>query len=1042
MKLYQYSIILISILLSGIGTLQAQVCELPECESGVLNVSTGFNHNSDMLYNPGQGDAFWQLLSVPSSAGNITVPRPVFVIPAYDASWAVTPNSQWISGQPTASWPVNGGPYRMQRCFCVCEDNTYNFNMEVFADNRVELGLYTDTGALVEDIGEVEGHQISTPDNEFNFDLFLPAGNYCLRADLYNVSAVAMGLKIDGVITGANQLTSVCCNPNSSITGVVYNDLDMDGVQDSNEPGLENWQVNLIDEDGTIISSNSDEDGYYSFVDVVPGEYTLQEVLTGGWNPTEPTGGIYTDFTVGIAEVLQLDLGNVVAVPCFIDQGFELSVVSASEPGTSECCFTMDFNNLSEEQVYAIQIEVLDGIRFDADYAIAAGFFTPNYSDHSLTITSTEFGPLPVDVSELISFCLSNVTATPQFVEVSYFGEDFESVLCSETLTFQCGVQNMCLEYVEDQLECGTEGGYDYSVDFVVPSGSIVDGGIGFIKLHVDTLNAAASISPASFTFDPPLQAGDTVTLEAFVESDIDLLGEELCILITAHDDVEERLCCFAYEGCIPFPDCYPCEDVAASILPLEDDPSQYCCYQLNITDDFTLNPTLLTGVNTRILTPDVTFDGLSLLNALQNGWVPDFDPESPVDIAWTHETGQTPDVIDFPLFEFCLEGQTNTDSVAIEVNWLNDQQVLCSDTLRVYCPDCTTIVEDELTCYEGNEYVYTFSFVNGSPFDVNAVSLLNTEGTPDDLNNPGTYFLGATVPPGGTYTGYVAVDIGPIDEPEMCFDLVLRQIVGDEVNITCCYTTHCVELVSCEEFLGVFCVDPDLATDEECTDEVTEICSCNGEEYLNLCYASNAGVQFYATPPNCGVGTQPLATDHPIALEAQAGTTGSFLSWSVKGQDQNQNFDYFILRELHTNDASPRELVRVAANESNSYHFLAENAEAGLQNYEVIGVYTDGRIRRSNPATIYVPGLSEVTTVHMYPSPASTELKVNVNHTGLAVIDVFGSEGNLALQAKANFSGGVIAIPLETLENGVYVLRIRFEDGEVVYSRFVRMND
>ncbi|MCA9145054.1 MAG: DUF5050 domain-containing protein [Planctomycetales bacterium] len=80
----------------------------------------------------------------------------------------------------------------------------------------------------------------------------------------------------------------------STISGVKFDDVNANGVQDSGEQGLEGWTL-FIDAndngelDKTEARTVSSSDGSYSFTNLPPGEYHLREVAQPGWQQTLPT---------------------------------------------------------------------------------------------------------------------------------------------------------------------------------------------------------------------------------------------------------------------------------------------------------------------------------------------------------------------------------------------------------------------------------------------------------------------------------------------------------------------------------------------------------------------------------------------------------------------------------------------------------------------------------------------------------------------------------------------------------------------------------
>lgn len=89
-----------------------------------------------------------------------------------------------------------------------------------------------------------------------------------------------------------------------AIFGQVWDDLNGDGLHDLNEPGANDWTIELLDADTleileTTVSIPMDlnedgridpltEDGRYKFVFLRPGNYLVREVLRDGWKETAP----------------------------------------------------------------------------------------------------------------------------------------------------------------------------------------------------------------------------------------------------------------------------------------------------------------------------------------------------------------------------------------------------------------------------------------------------------------------------------------------------------------------------------------------------------------------------------------------------------------------------------------------------------------------------------------------------------------------------------------------------------------------------------
>ncbi|WP_373693608.1 SdrD B-like domain-containing protein [Limnofasciculus baicalensis] len=77
------------------------------------------------------------------------------------------------------------------------------------------------------------------------------------------------------------------------IQGTKWNDLDGDGVQDANEPGLAGWKIYLDQNQNSQLdtgetSTTTDINGNYTFQNLNPGTYFVAEVMRPGWESTYP----------------------------------------------------------------------------------------------------------------------------------------------------------------------------------------------------------------------------------------------------------------------------------------------------------------------------------------------------------------------------------------------------------------------------------------------------------------------------------------------------------------------------------------------------------------------------------------------------------------------------------------------------------------------------------------------------------------------------------------------------------------------------------
>ncbi|MGK6354347.1 SdrD B-like domain-containing protein [Sphingomonas sp. DT-207] len=129
-----------------------------------------------------------------------------------------------------------------------------------------------------------------------------------------------------GGTVGADAITAIALAPGLDATdyvfgelgqgqgGVVYVDLNENGVQDPGEPGIAGVTVELRKPDGSIVATTTtDPDGGYAFADVEAGEYLIVETQPGGYGnaPENPSNRV--PLTVGVGRpVTPINFGETV----------------------------------------------------------------------------------------------------------------------------------------------------------------------------------------------------------------------------------------------------------------------------------------------------------------------------------------------------------------------------------------------------------------------------------------------------------------------------------------------------------------------------------------------------------------------------------------------------------------------------------------------------------------------------------------------------------------------------------------------------------
>jgi len=123
-----------------------------------------------------------------------------------------------------------------------------------------------------------------------------PDGDPLTAVVVDDVTHGTLGLEPDGSDDSAEATVSIDVTLANSIAGTVGNDLDGNGTVDPGEPPLEGWNV-FLDEnnDGLLdpgeVSTTTDADGNYRFLELAPGDYTVALQLPAGWLQTPPAEG-------------------------------------------------------------------------------------------------------------------------------------------------------------------------------------------------------------------------------------------------------------------------------------------------------------------------------------------------------------------------------------------------------------------------------------------------------------------------------------------------------------------------------------------------------------------------------------------------------------------------------------------------------------------------------------------------------------------------------------------------------------------------------
>ncbi len=206
--------LLLALLLGALYSAQAQSsphegvpCSDSCCHTDVLVINSGYNNDTGHPYPVGVADNFWTVTADPAGGivprcARVIVPSPVWKPPF--------PNSQWISSNPTEANNVNGR-YSYQKCFCVCEEGDFYFDLRAMAD---------DGGTITLDGMPVGVLPLASPPAEtrFTFTRHLLPGQHCIEVNVDNTQQISSGFDLSGSIQGDGLLKFSCCGTRCDTT--------------------------------------------------------------------------------------------------------------------------------------------------------------------------------------------------------------------------------------------------------------------------------------------------------------------------------------------------------------------------------------------------------------------------------------------------------------------------------------------------------------------------------------------------------------------------------------------------------------------------------------------------------------------------------------------------------------------------------------------------------------------------------------------------------------------------------------------------------
>lgn len=481
------------------------------------------------------------------------------------------------------------------------------------------------------------------------------------------------------------------------------------------------------------------------------------------------------------------------------------------------CCVMLTYTNLWSGDLQGLMISTSD-----ADINVDLGSIDPalqiqSIGSNNVSLISNPSGnPIPSGaLPNFIDLCLENVINDPQYLIIDWFDFDDE-IVCSDTIEFTCPIEPDCLYMVQDSIYC--EDGltiYDFTV--CNPNDALFP--VGFIQLTPSSPGGVILTPPNFDLTTSPIAPGDCQNFSVQL-SGTGIANQLFCYDILAHefnpDSVPGSLCCaLDTTYCILIPPCDPCEEVFVENVD-QFDPLD-CCYDIFLANYY--DPNFFDEIALCILSDQTT---MTVNNPFGSGWTT--SGYTGTEVSFLPEAvfnNFVPGGI-FGLPNICIETNVAPNQ-QIEIKWMQAGDIVCRDTIEVFCePPCGYFVDESTLCDPATG-TWNFSGVlkNTSTY---TISEAHVHFTDPSLSIYDQIVLTGPVAPGATYSS-INLNIGPPAQPgdTVCFVVTLHEIDANGNYLSCCNFEHCIVLPPCDGSVGCHC-------DEEWFDAVNAGILCSAD--------------------------------------------------------------------------------------------------------------------------------------------------------------------------------------------------------------------
>jgi hypothetical protein len=356
-----------------------------------------------------------------------------------------------------------------------------------------------------------------------------------------------------------------------------------------------------------------------------------------------------------------------------------------------------------------------------------------------------------------------------------------------------------CLFISSDTVWC--EGGQTYySFTACSPAGASFD--VNYIVLDI-TGSAGVSVDPTPIALGTALVPGGPCQSFTVQLNGPTPFGDVFCFRLVGHfddptGDVASLCCSLPDEYCIELPGCDPCESLEFGLAPAN--PGQNdCCYQLQVVNGYGANA--FTHLNVQVISPATSISSIS-------------NPTASWNVASLGTTGfsvtsATQNSLPFGSFTdlptFCIETSLSPNQ-QIELSWIDGEDVVCRDTVEVFCtPPCGYVIDGGLACVDGMVQ-FTGSIHNGTTYVIEELAISYNDA---GMGVHNTVIPVAPVLPGGNF-GPLQFEFGPpaVAGQEICITFTLHELSASGDHLNCCNFMFCDIVPPCGNNEGCACGD------------------------------------------------------------------------------------------------------------------------------------------------------------------------------------------------------------------------------------------